>query len=116
MKLTDVTSARTAVQTTVARTAGPALASKAPAEPVLAAAPSMVSEAALRQGVDRMNQAVKKADENLQFSVHQETNRIVVKLVDAQTDEVLREFPSEKFLDLVADLMKLAGLQVDETI
>jgi uncharacterized FlaG/YvyC family protein len=28
---------------------------------------------------------------------------------------VIKEFPSEKFLDVVADLMKVAGLQVDET-
>lgn len=67
----------------------------------------------LGQTVEQINDALRTADEHLQFSVHQETHAIVVKLMDASTKEVLREFPSEKFLDLVAKLQELAGLQVD---
>jgi uncharacterized FlaG/YvyC family protein len=39
----------------------------------------------------------------------------VVKLVDRQTHEVLREFPSEKFLDMMAKLQQVAGLNVNLT-
>ncbi|MNT08269.1 flagellar protein FlaG [compost metagenome] len=76
----------------------------------------MVSEAALNKSVEAVNRAFSRADEHLSFKVHKETNRIMVRLVDGKTEQVIREFPSEKFLDLVADLMKLAGLQVDETV
>lgn len=118
MKITDVTSARSAAQATVARSsAQPAAAPAAPVPaPNLAGAPVMVSEAALNKSVEIVNKALSRADEHLSFKVHKETNRIMVRLVDNKTDQVLREFPSEKFLDLVADLMKLAGLQVDETV
>jgi flagellar protein FlaG len=120
MKITDVTSARSAAQATVARSsaqpvAAPAAPAVAPA-PTLAGAPAMVSEKALNKSVEVVNQAFSRADEHLSFKVHKETNRIMVRLVDNKTEQVLREFPSEKFLDLVADLMKLAGLQVDETV
>lgn len=116
MKLTDVSSTRISLQPQLSRSSpAPAPAPAAPA-PELVGATLMVSEDTLNKGVERMNMAIQRADEHLQFSVHKETNRIVVKLVDTATDEVVREFPAEKFLDLVANLMKLSGLNVDETI
>lgn len=112
MKITDVTSAINAAQFSVSRLGSgedqPAIA--------LAGPSAVVDEATVRQEVDAVNAVLQKsADEHLQFSVHQESNRIVVKLVNQVTQEVVREMPSEKFLDLVGDLMKLAGIQVDET-
>jgi flagellar protein FlaG len=121
MKITDVTSALSAAQVTVARLTPPAPAEQmGPAQPegpdLAAPGPAQVSEAQLRQQVDAVNKALKESsEEHLQFSIHQGTNHLVIKLVNDQTHEVLKEFPSEKFLDVVADLMKVAGLQVDET-
>jgi flagellar protein FlaG len=114
MKITDVTSAINAAQFSVSRLGS---GEEPPAIALAGPGPSAaVDEATLRQEVDAVNAVLQKsADEHLQFSVHQESNRIVVKLVNAVTHEVVREMPSEKFLDLVADLMKLAGIQVDET-
>ncbi|MFP5501777.1 MAG: flagellar protein FlaG [Candidatus Sericytochromatia bacterium] len=86
----------------------------------LAAVPAMtapaVDESALADRVEELNHAFKAADDHLQFTVHKGTNQIVIRLVDNATDEVLREFPSEKFLDLVARLQKLAGTKVDVTL
>jgi uncharacterized FlaG/YvyC family protein len=111
MKINDVTSALSAAQVTVARLNPPS-----PDQPELAApGPSQPSEAQLRQQVEAVNHALKGSDEHLQFSIHEATNQLVIKLVNENTHEVIKEFPSEKFLDVVADLMKVAGLQVDET-
>ncbi len=49
-----------------------------------------------------------------QFSVHERTKQIVVKIVDPQTKEVIKEIPSEKILNMVADMCEMAGLFVDE--
>lgn len=49
-----------------------------------------------------------------QFSVHEETKQIMIKLVDSTTKEVVKEIPSEKILDMVASMCELAGLFVDE--
>jgi uncharacterized FlaG/YvyC family protein len=84
-------------------------------EPVLAGAEhrAKVDEGQLDKLLGNVNQAVKAADEHLQFSVHKGSNDIVVKLVDNSTGEVLREIPSEKFLDMVTMLQKIAGMNVD---
>ena len=48
------------------------------------------------------------------FGIHEKTNRIVIKLVDRETQEVIKEIPPEKTLDLLAKRMELVGVLVDE--
>lgn len=48
-----------------------------------------------------------------QFSVHQDTKQIIIKLVDINTRQVVKEIPSEKILDMVAKMCDLAGVFVD---
>ena len=50
------------------------------------------------------------------FGIHEKTNRITITLVDKETQEVIREIPPEKSLDLVAKRMELAGVLVDEKL
>ena len=49
-----------------------------------------------------------------QFSIHEATNHLMVKIVDQQTKEVIKELPSEKILDMVAKMCEFAGVFVDE--
>ncbi len=51
---------------------------------------------------------------DLQFSYHEKTERMIVKLVDAKTNEVLREFPPKEFLDMVARIQEYLGALVDK--
>ena len=48
------------------------------------------------------------------FGVHESTNRVTIKIVDKKTKEVLKEYPPEKTLDMIAKVWELAGLLVDE--
>ncbi len=57
---------------------------------------------------------VKKGTTECQFSVHEKTKQILIKLVDTTTKEVIKELPPEKILDAVASLCETAGLFVDE--
>lgn len=50
------------------------------------------------------------------FGIHEKTNRITIKLVDRDTQEVIKEIPPEKTLDLMAKSMELAGVLVDEKL
>ncbi|MFY9311946.1 MAG: flagellar protein FlaG [Tepidanaerobacteraceae bacterium] len=52
----------------------------------------------------------------LEYSIHDDTKRIVVRIYDKATDELISEIPPEKFLDLIAGLWKQAGLIVDERV
>lgn len=47
------------------------------------------------------------------FGIHEKTNRITIKLVDKETQKVIKEIPPERTLDLLAKRMELAGVMVD---
>jgi len=38
----------------------------------------------------------------------------MVKVIDINTNEVIREIPPEKILDMVATMLEMAGIIVDE--
>ncbi len=67
---------------------------------------------ALKKAVDEINSKAKYSE--AQFAVHEGTNRIMVKIVDKTTKEVIKELPPEKTLDMIAKAWELAGLMVDE--
>ena len=50
----------------------------------------------------------------LQFGIHELTNRVTIKIIDKDTKEVIKELPPEKTLDLIAKAWELAGIMVDE--
>ncbi len=50
----------------------------------------------------------------LEFKIHEDTGRMIVKLIDKETKEVIKEVPPEKILDLVARIWDLVGILVDE--
>ncbi|NLM06629.1 MAG: flagellar protein FlaG [Tissierellia bacterium] len=74
------------------------------------------SEEDLQQAVDKVNKQVVAFDRHFEISVHDATNRIMVKVVDSTNNELIREIPPEKFLDMVAKFCELAGLAVDKRV
>lgn len=72
-----------------------------------------------REGREQLKKAVAELNKNshnsqVQFGVHEDTNRITLKIVDKDTKETIKEFPAEKTLDMIAKAWELAGLLVDE--
>ncbi len=49
-----------------------------------------------------------------EFGYNEPTNRITIKIKDKETDEVIKEIPSEKALEMLAKVWELAGILVDE--
>ncbi|MDK2880991.1 MAG: flagellar protein FlaG [Clostridia bacterium] len=52
----------------------------------------------------------------LSFCVHKETQRLVVKVIDPDTNKVIREIPPEELLDLAVRLQEMIGLLFDKRI
>lgn len=50
----------------------------------------------------------------MEFSVHQETHTIMVKVFNKETGDLIREIPQEKLLDVAANMMELNGLFIDK--
>jgi len=73
-----------------------------------------VGDQQLAQAVDQVEQLVNTFNESIQFRVHKDTNRTIISVVNRDDGEVIREIPSEKFLDMIAMFQKqLSGLLVD---
>lgn len=64
--------------------------------------------------IEKANKHIRTYDRKLEFSIHQSTKKIMVKVVNTDDGSVIREIPSEKVLDMVAHLWEMAGVLVDE--
>lgn len=73
-----------------------------------------VDEKELKHAVDRANNVLFKNNTHLQFRIHDVTKDVMVKIVDDETGDVIKEIPPEKMLDLVAKIWEIAGIIVDE--
>lgn len=76
-----------------------------------------------KQAKDQRNAQIRKAVEDINkkannseaiFGIHEETNRVTIKIVDKDSKKVIKELPLEKTLDMIAKVWELAGLMVDE--
>ncbi|MCM3134948.1 flagellar protein FlaG [Paenibacillus polysaccharolyticus] len=70
----------------------------------------------LIRAIDRAVKALQGPTTTLEMSVHEKTHQIMVKVLNKETGEVLREIPPEKTLDLVAKMMEIAGIVIDEKV
>lgn len=73
-----------------------------------------VSERVVIEAIQKANKAILGGNRRFEFSIHEQTNEIVVKVYNSETDELIREIPNEKILDMVAKICEMAGLFVDE--
>lgn len=75
---------------------------------------SEISVAFLNKAIEKANRTMAIEQRQLEFRIHEKTNEIMVRVVDAETKEVLREIPPEKLLDMFASMLEMAGLLIDE--
>ncbi|MEW5757155.1 MAG: flagellar protein FlaG [Pseudomonadota bacterium] len=54
----------------------------------------------LKNAVLKLNEAVQSMQRNLEFAVDETTGRTVVKVIDKETSEVIRQIPSEEAMKL----------------
>ena len=62
------------------------------------------SDQALADAVDRLNTKIQNLNRNLEFSINQDNGGVLVKVVDANTREVIRQIPSEEVLVLARNI------------
>ena len=68
----------------------------------------------IRKAVDEINK--KAHNPEAVFGIHDATNRVTIKIVDKDTKKVLKEYPPEKTLDMIAKVWEMAGLLVDKKL
>jgi len=73
-----------------------------------------------REQLEKMAQQLQdflgEMNRSLQFQVDEDSGRDVIKVVDKNSGELIKQYPSEEVLSLVAKLSETAGFLIDQTV
>lgn len=68
----------------------------------------------LEEAVERLNGLKEFHDRGIRFSVDEETEKVVIKIVDSGTNEVIRQIPPEEVLNMIRHLNEFQGLLINK--
>lgn len=74
------------------------------------------AEPKLESAVASINDYVQSVQRDLQFSIDEELNKTVIKVVDVGSGELIRQIPEEIFLELARKLKEDGELRLVSTI
>lgn len=66
--------------------------------------------------LEDLNRIMFNFNRKFDYKVHEQTNKIIVKILDTDTNEVIKELPPENRLDAIAKLWDMAGINLDDII
>ncbi|WP_051800217.1 flagellar protein FlaG [Lysinibacillus sphaericus] len=75
-----------------------------------------ITKEKLKQAVETVNEFLQINHSSSKFVLHDGLERYFVQVVDAKTEEVVKEIPPRKLLDAFYEMQKLLGMIVDEKI
>ncbi|PXX08573.1 flagellar protein FlaG [Nitrosomonas ureae] len=77
--------------------------------------PSQIAES-ITANTDQLHEAVGKIEkfslavqQNLKFSIDEDSGKTVIRVMDATTDEIVRQIPTEEVIDIARALSKIHG-------
>jgi flagellar protein FlaG len=77
---------------------------------------TQATETQVETALQSINQAMEKLAPNLEFAFDKESNRTIVKVVDQETQEIIRQMPSKEALEIAKALDKLQGLLIQQKV
>ncbi|MGN1385875.1 MAG: flagellar protein FlaG [Bacillus sp. (in: firmicutes)] len=66
--------------------------------------------------IERMNQLIDVSRTHVKFEFHEKLEDYYVTVVDSKTNDVIKEIPSRKLLDMYASMLEFMGILVDKKI
>jgi flagellar protein FlaG len=101
----------------MAPTAGRMTGEAAPAaRPPVAEVKAPPSDVNIDQIAEDLQIVSRAFNRRLKFSVNHDLNQVVVKVIDRETDKVIKELPSEELQRLHVRIREAIGLLIDEEI
>ncbi|MFZ1851966.1 MAG: flagellar protein FlaG [Nitrosomonas sp.] len=98
----------------------PVTSEKVAANPVQVPPPSPVnniqpetnseSNQHIQKAVEKIQDAVTNLARNLRFSIDEDSGRTIIKVMDAHTDEVIRQIPTKEAMEIAHTLDRVQGL------
>lgn len=74
-----------------------------------------VSEKALLNAINKVNRTLEGEPQRYEFKLHQSTGDLIIKIYNKETNEIIREIPPEKMIELVEKLQEIVvGAIIDE--
>lgn len=73
-----------------------------------------ISDEQLIKAIERAIKTLEGNETMLDFSVHDQTKQMMVKVLNKDTGELIREIPPERSLDFLARVWEKIGILVDE--
>ena len=77
--------------------------------------PTVAEEQRMRM-IEQAINSIQGPTTRLDFSFHEKTNDVIIRVVNKETGEIIREIPPEKTIDIISKLLEIAGLLVDERV
>jgi flagellar protein FlaG len=90
--------------------AAPAQAPQAP----LPLHPETSSAEQMQMAVAEIRKAIAPVARNLQFSIDKETGKTIVRIVDAETNEVIRQIPGDEVIAIARAIDRMQGLLIKQ--
>lgn len=75
-----------------------------------------VSESQLNESVKNLNDYMQQSHRALQFVLDKDSGMTIIKVLDAETNKVIRQIPSEEVVEMSKQLAKGAGMIVKEQV
>lgn len=75
-----------------------------------------ISKKDVKLVTEKMNDFIEPIIRDLKFVYHEDLHEYYVTIVDPTTDEVIREIPPKKLLDMYYAMAEYMGLLVDEKV
>jgi flagellar protein FlaG len=69
----------------------------------------------LSAAVKKINESMPASAQSLEFSIDEDSEDIVVKIIDQSTKEIVRQIPSKEALEIAKSLDKMRGLLLRQT-
>lgn len=63
----------------------------------------------IKQAVQEINESLRSAAQGLEFSIDTDSKEVIIKVIDQETREVLRQMPSKEALDIAKALDQALG-------
>jgi flagellar protein FlaG len=92
------------------------LPERQPRQVELPAEPQKVSRQDIEKQAKMLEQTFLAFNRRVVLSVNDQINQVIIKVVDAETDKVIKEIPAEEIQHLIARIKETIGLLVDEKI
>ena len=77
---------------------------------------SFSSKEQIEKIVESMNEFVSASSTHVKFEFHEKLNDYYVTVIDSVTNDVIKEIPSKKAMDMYASMLEYMGILVDKKV